>query len=998
MEFRVLGHLEIVKDGKPVSLGSHRQRVLLAALLARHGAVASADRLIDILWEDAPPETALATLRTYVSRLRGALGGDASPLETRPPGYLLRVASEQVDATRFESLVYEARRLLADDPAQAESMLSEALSLWRGPAYAEFAEYEFARGEAARLEELRATALEELANAKMLQGRHEEVVGDLEALAAERPLSQRPRLLLATALYRCGRHAEALEACRSYTKLLDEELGLEPPPAIANLERDILQQSPSLDWRPNDATAAPVDQPEAGPRSAAPARGNLPLEVAGFFGREVDVAGIAEGLRRSRLLTLTGTGGVGKSRLSLHVARRVAEGYPDGAWICELASVTDPEAVPYVMAAALGIQEQPGRRVEDTMVDSLRHRNMLLIVDNCEQVVEAVGRIVEALLQRCPGVTVLATGRERLSVPGEQAWPVSPLPLPDVVDVRAAGASPSVALFVDRASAVSPGFTLGEHNVRDVVRICRELDGLPLGVELAAACARSLGPEEIASRLNERFSLLRLGHRGGDGRHRTLQAAVDWSYALLDEREKRLFERLSVFAGGFTLEHAEGVCDGDGVEAGEVAGLLARLVDASLVTADTSGSSTRYVLLETLRSFAEVRLSERGDAHAWRRRHAQHFAAIAEEVDRLIRGPEEARGVEMAERELDNLRAAFSWAMDQGDVDVSLRIPAALFFFARWRMRFEFLGWAETAAERFAASGHPILPIVYGAASVLASYGGDRARGKTLAESGIAAAAGPDDAALAYPLHALAEIAIYEGRLEDGKNFNEQALRLARGIGDSYMTASILTDYALACAYDGQTQRANELAREVAAIADKTGSPTWAAWALYVQGEALLDEDAAKAIELMEQAAENAAAGLNSFTRAVSLVSATSLRARHGHPEQALQAFLGVITHWREAGDWTHQWVTLRNLLDLFLRLEHLEAAATLHGAVTSAQTAAPAFGSDAARLAEQAASLESHMGTGAFRDAISAGASMTPEEAVERACAEIRRLLGERG
>jgi predicted ATPase/DNA-binding SARP family transcriptional activator len=513
-----------------------------------------------------------------VSRLRVGLRGSGVELLTSSPGYVLRVRRDELDATVFEDTLAAAR---VADPASRAVLLDQALALWCGPAYAELADHDFARAEAARLEELRLLAREERAEAALLLARADEAVERLNELVAAHPLRERPHGQLMRALYRTGRQADALAVYRDHRARLRDELGLEPAPALRALQDAILRHDPSLGESPRSA---------AGARGAAAtaATGNLPAAGAPrLIGRDDRLAQITAAVMTRRLVTLTGPGGVGKSTLALHAALTVGRAsYPDGVWLCELAAVDDPDAVIPAVTTDLGVAQRYGLSLIDRLVEYLRPKQLLLVLDNCEHVVESVARLANAVLRGCPGVVVLATSREPLGLAEEQVRPVPPLGVPAsmVTDPDGARRSAAVTLFLERAEAAADGFALTDGNARAVAELCRRLDGLPLAIELAATRMRSMTPAEAVERLTSRFRFLRSGKRISAERHRTLRAVVDWSYRSLGDQERRVFARLSVFAGSFDLDAAEHVVASLGdPEPADVADAIAALVDKSMV-------------------------------------------------------------------------------------------------------------------------------------------------------------------------------------------------------------------------------------------------------------------------------------------------------------------------------------------------------------------------------------------------------------------------------
>jgi predicted ATPase/DNA-binding SARP family transcriptional activator len=599
----VLGPLAASHAGVTVKLAGLRQRQLLAALLAQANFVVPADRLIDILWGRHAPVTAPGNLHNQVWRLRAALEQcetGMAAVVTEPPGYVLRVDPEAIDATRFERAVAEAKAESGRSPDWRAARLGEALGLWRGPAFAEFAGDEFGRFEAMRLEELRLVAVEEWFDARLALGRHSELIGEIEAFTAEHPLRERPRGQLMVALSRSGRQADALAVYRVFHRELVSQLGLEPSPTLRRCHQEIL----------NGETSA--SQPPAVAVGRQPP-GNLRLELSELVGRADDIALALATLRQHRVVTMTGVGGVGKTRLALRAAADAQDAFPHGVWICELATVPTGGVVPSVLAGTLGLRAPQDRSVTDGLVGFLRAQHVLLVIDNCEHVLDNAAHMVDTLVRDCPGVTVLATSREPLGVDGEHVLRVRPLAIPPSAgmrDVQQIGAVPSVALFVDRAAAVVASFDLGEHNVDAVSEICRRLDGLPLAIELAATRLQSMSVSEVAARLERRLQFLHSNRRIHEERHRTLGAVIDWSYRLLDPAERSVFDRLSVFAGAFTLDAAVESC-ADLCPA-MVVDVVTGLVYKSMLAAETGSEPTRFTMLETLRIYGRERLARSG--------------------------------------------------------------------------------------------------------------------------------------------------------------------------------------------------------------------------------------------------------------------------------------------------------------------------------------------------------------------------------------------------
>lgn len=968
----------MTRHGSTIRLGSHTQRTILAALLVRRGAVVSVDRLVDALWGDRPPETALESLRTHVYRLRRALhgGGARECLFTRPPGYVLDVHPDAVDAGRFERLVAEARDESPRRPEDAAAALQESLALWRGQAFAEFADAEFAAPEAARLEDLRLAATEDLFDLKLTLGRHAEVVAESEAFTAENPWRERAHEQLIIALYRCGQQTRALDVYRDLRERLDRELGLEPSQRLRALENAVLQHSPDLAWEPRRTT----DRAAGGAGRRA---GRLPWERTSFVGRSRETAEVVAALHGHRVVCLVGAGGVGKSRLALRAAREAADHYADGAWWCDLAAVAAPEAVLDGLAASLGVLHRTGESVESSVLDFLAGRQALLVMDNCEHVAEETTRLLEALVDRCPQVTVLATSRVALDVTGARTWTVEPLPVTETDDGEVEPAA--VRLFLERARTVRAGLEHETADLAHIVEICRRLDGLPLAIELAAARMRSLNAADIAGRLDDRFRLLTQGPEARLARQSTLRAVVDWSFDLLSVAERRLFERLSVFAGEFTPEAAEQVCNGHPIEQGEIVDLLGRLVDASMVTVGPPQGEVSYRLLETLRAYGREHLAASGDLDRYRQAHARYYASLAGEAARGVRGPDEAAWVDRIDRDLANFREAHRWAIANVDVDVAMQLSVSLFRYAVWRLRDEVLRWAEETVDLAGAETHALWPAACGVAGWGCGLRGQRVLALRLAERGLAAAPRKDPGRITL-LEVQAHVALWEGRLDDCIDVMDRAAELAT---DPYELMP-WTVRALALAYAGRTDDALATAEHARYHADRLGNPTMMGLARYSVAEALMERDPDAAAPVLDQAIELAGRVRNRMVLGVAGVSSAALRARHGDPAVALRSSAAVLEVWAQTSDWTHLWVGLRSLAELLARVGADRTAAVLLGAVLDGSTGPPVYGADAERLAELAAALEDRLGAGDLAAARSRGQAMAAAEVLDFARGEI--------
>ncbi len=662
VQIRLLGPIAAVDGGASLPLGGLRERALLALLALSPGQAISTDRLIDELWgEDLPAKPANA-LQALVSRLRRSIGADA--IVTRAPGYLLDIAREDVDAARFRSLVSAAASTA--DAGERSVLYRDALDLWRGPALAEFALEEFAQREAAALEEMRLTAVEARIAADLENGAGADLVPEIEELVAAHPLRESLRASQMLALYRAGRQADALRAFTAARETLGEELGIDPGPELKALEEQILMQDEQLIVAPT--TPAPTSA--------------LPSRLASFVGRQQEMADVIDAFTSSRLVTLTGPGGAGKTSLAIEVGRSLEANYPDGVWLIELAPVTESARVADTVVGVLHLEQVarlggvslPAIDSEATIVEYLRHRRALLILDNCEHLVAAAAHLAEVVLLSCPKVEVLATSRDRLGVPGELLWRVPPLGLDD-------GHSDAVELFVSRAQAVSPSFDPATEDMDLVTDICRRVDGMPLAIELAAARSRSLSVAEIARRLGDGIAVL-------SDRQQTLRGAIDWSYELLAAEERRLFAMLSVFHGTFSLEAVEAIGGAlDGLE---------RLIDCSMVAPVSLRGEGRYRILETLRMYAAEQLDAVGETDAVMTRLLEFYFNKLEDADNGLRGPDQLDWMQRIEADHDSMRAVLDWGAEHAPV-AALRLAGRLGWY--WYLR----GTSAEARERFAA-------------------------------------------------------------------------------------------------------------------------------------------------------------------------------------------------------------------------------------------------------------------------------------------------------
>ncbi|NRQ37595.1 AfsR/SARP family transcriptional regulator [Nonomuraea sp. NN258] len=649
MRFGILGPLEARRsDGTSIAAGGPRLRALLAMLLLDAGRVVTGERLVDGLYGEQPG--AVNALQSQVSRLRKGMGADA-PVEFHPAGYRLAVEPDEVDALVFERLAAEGRA--ETDPRARAEIYGRALALWRGPALADVRDAPFAEPQATRLEQLRLDVVEERVEADLALGRHRELVGELRELVAADPVRERLRGQLMRALHGSGRQSEALAAFESARAMLADELGVDPSPELAAIHLAMLRGE--------------LQAPTSADQEPAAVLTGVPAQLTSFVGRDDELRALTGLLDSSRLVTLIGPGGAGKTRLAVETA----SARPDEVAFVELGGLDDGVQVPQAVLAALGLREgllQDSRPADPVarLVAALSGRSLLLVLDNCEHLVEAAAALAHRLLGSCPRLRVLATSREALGITGERLFPVTPLTLPE--DGRPPLTGAAVRLFAERAAAVRPGFAVGPGNAADVLRICRALDGLPLAIELAAARLRALPVPEVAARLDDAFALLSRGSRTAEPRHRTLRAIVEWSWDLLDPDEQRLARRLSVFSGGATLAAVERVC---GVP--DAVDVLSGLADKSLI--EVAGD--RYRMLRTIHAFCAERLAEAGEAESLRRAHAEHVLDLLRAAAPHLLRAEQLGWLAGLDAEHGNLLAAVRWAAES-DPALGLRLLADL--------------------------------------------------------------------------------------------------------------------------------------------------------------------------------------------------------------------------------------------------------------------------------------------------------------------------------
>ncbi|KQY44394.1 BTAD domain-containing putative transcriptional regulator [Cellulomonas sp. Root137] len=901
----VLGPLQVQVDGAVVDVPGPRRRAVLALLALAEGRAVTADDLVDALWPADPPESARQAIQTHVSRLRAHLGPAADRLETSPGAYRLRLGASELDLAHARSLLSSARSRAAHDPGGALAQLREAHALWRGPILADLAEVAPVAVSIEECARLRREVTDALVANAVDAGRAADVVDLATATYAADPLRESAAVLLMRALAAVARPAEALQVGRELRQRLAEETGLDPSPAVGELERVIAgggsgrAPGPSLAARP-------------------PTR---------LIGRAAEVAALHRVLADERLVTLVGTGGVGKTRVALEVVARAP-----AVTVLLLAPVTDPTALPSALAAALQLDVVQGDVLE-ACTAVLNSRPGILLVDNCEHLLDPVRDLLAVVLPACPQLTVLATSREPLGLPGEHTVRLAPLPLPGADDDPAHVAS--VALFLERAARVRTDPAASAAELALVADIVRRLDGVPLAIELAASRLSAFSLRDLHDRLDRSLDLLGSGRPTGDARHRTLRSTVEWSYRLLSPDEQRLFRHVAPFVDGLDLESAEWLAADLGLP-GDPGAMLSRLVDASMVDAHFE-VRTRYRMLETLRAFGLDRIVAAGEDDESADRMLRWGVRLTTSIEAGLAGDDEPDADATLRRERANLRAVWQLARRRGAVDAAAHVVVSLYGAIAYRDLLEIRAWAEELAADPVLAGHPRAAGVHGAAAEAAYQRGDLEKAATLARTGLEQAT--DDLGRWYCHVPWSVVALARGSYLEAIEHALAATQASPRPDPSGVAA-------LAALYSGDPARARSLCTDALVGA---ASPTERAWAAYVAGEIENATAHAGAAEGHYRHAVRLARGSGAtFLVGVATVGLLTALSDQGRVQDALRGYRDVIRYFARTGNWTHLWATLRNLADLLRRTGDDDAARLLSTAADAAPDA-PAVGPAAA-------------------------------------------------
>jgi predicted ATPase/DNA-binding SARP family transcriptional activator len=886
LEFRLLGPLEVLDDdGVPVPLGGRRPRALLAQLLLAPNTPVSTGTLIDGIWGESPPASAANALQVHVHALRNAIGADR--IVTRAPGYLVRVEPDELDVERFDRLV-------------GTGELHDALALWRGPALADVAYEPFAQADAARLEETRLAALEERMDGDLAAGRHSSLVAELDSLVASHPHRERLQAQRILALYRAGRQADALAAYRDARSTLDE-LGLDPSPELRALERRILEHDPALS--PQSAVLEPA-------RDA----GSV------LVGRELAQAAVSALLERpeTRLVTLTGPGGTGKTSLAVAVAASAG-----GAPFVDLAPVADPALVLPSIGTTLGVEEVPGKSPAETLAAGLQARApTLVLVDNLEHLPQAFADIAE-LLRLAPTLRILATSRVPLRIALEREYRVPPLDVPDLgeTDPRAIASAPAVRLYLDRAVQAAPDFELTRENAASVARITRALDGLPLAIELAAARVRVLGVDGTIDRLGEALSLLRRSAPDLPERQRSLRATIEWSVRLLDPPARQVLKALAAFPGGATLEALEAVAE----PATDVATALDVLLDASLVTSTLAAGEPRFGMLDTIKAYATAELDRDEPGQETRRRQLAWCIALADDGEPRYwtRG---TPWLDRVEPELANVRAALDFARESDDVVGEARLASSMRHY--WRVRghgIEGKRRLEEALERASDLEPRLLGRLQHETAVMRFVTGDFDGARTLWLSALDTYTQLGDTVEVGRVHA--ELGALENAVGDPRaaiGYSETAVEMLDG--EEFIQLICMGNLAESYEQSGDLVRARATAHRVLEAQRRNGDRDGVAYmSLALASIALAQGDLAESqrrlVECFTVAAEVGFVEVTGYALGVAAALAVELGAHEdgalliGACRETLEG-LGVTPHTPEASRQARVVTTLRRTLE----------------------------------------------------------------------------------
>lgn len=877
VEIKVLGPIQVLRDGKPVDIGGPTQRRLLASLVAQADEVVPVRSLLEDLWGDDPPPSGPASIQSYVSRLRRALGPEV--IETTSPGYRLIPTGLTIDSQEF----LEAATTLPANPDVRRETIASALRLWRGPPFEDFPHVDYA---SRRLSETRYDLEEERARLLADAGEGYAAVSALEKITVEEPLRESAWATLGVVLTRLGRQPEAVRALNRYRDNL-AEIGLEPGSVFEEAETRVFAERP--------------------PTKTSPLR--IPHPGSSFVGRRNEVSELTRLLEENRLVSVVGPGGMGKTRLVTEAARAWDE--TDVVFV-RLESLSDHREVAPAVLNALG-GETRGNPTESVIAHLSRSEPTLVVLDNAEHVIDTTAALVTEVTGSTEA-TVLVTSREPLNIPGETVMTLDPL-----------DPGSAIELYRDRARAVDPDFDAPSSTLD---MLCEELDYMPLAIEMAAARSKALAPEEIIERIGREYGLFARPLRGGSERHRNLDAMVNWSYGLLDPPAQRVFERLSVVWGNFDVDLATALAGFGVVAENQVAGTVADLVEKSLVDRTRSG---QYRMLRVLKSFAAQKLADGPDQEQTRRRHARWFADLATQIGRGLSSPDELMWIGRANDSVEDLGSALTWSAEHRDLDVTKAILEGLFDWFYHRHPPAITNWGDMVLA--ATEGHEAHSAASAWAALAAVKRHDMEKAHQIAFGGT----NVEGPAGRYAWFMTGEVACYTGRLEDALDaFRRQMIR-ASHVDDRIGVIDGLAGETMVLAFEGHFDRAMEVADELERASAEIAAPTYSAYSRYATAEAIIVTDPERAADLFESAVGLAASVNNHFIQALAATSLGSVLSALGRQSEAIETLRTVIGMWESLGIPNYQWAGIQFLGAALAETGEHETAARLLAAADKA-------------------------------------------------------------
>ncbi|WP_165966724.1 BTAD domain-containing putative transcriptional regulator, partial [Actinomadura sp. 7K507] len=915
LRFGVLGPLEVRRDGTPVEVPPGRRRAVLACLLVHVGRPVAADALVEAGWGGELPADPRSALRTVLSRLRAVLGEKV--IRADAAGYTLAVPAEAVDAHRFEDLLARAE----EAPRDAARLLDEALSLWRGPAYAEFADRAFAEFDAQHLDRTRLDAMEAGASAALAEGDPRGAAARLEGVLAGEPFREHAVELLLTALYDMGDHTGALARLREYRARLADELGLDPSPALRELESRILAHD--LD-RPSRRLHAPPPDPVSWVDTST-----------AFVGRDATVSELVDAVAACRLVTVTGVGGVGKTRTVAEALPALAERLGRPVAVVQLAPLPG-DRVDAAAAEALGL-DRPAGSARAAVVEHLRVSPGVLVLDNCEHVLAEAEALAAAVAARCPSARVLATSRHRLGTPAERLLPLEPLPAPDALaNPDRMELAASVRVLTDRVRRLRPSFGVTPDNVAVAADICRRLDGLPLALELAASRIAVLGLEPVRDRLAAEDLALLDEHGPGD-----LHAVIDWSYRLLTPAQRELLALLTVFPSDFDPEAVEGLTAAH--HGRPATGHLSALVESSLLATHPAERAVRYRMLAVVRAFAAARLRDTGGETAARRTYLRWVRRWTERAAADCAGPDSVEAFARLRNGRADIEQALRWAVHAGETADAARLAAAVQLCQHWQPGSETIDLTAELAERCAATPSPESALGLAAGACAVTHAGDTTRGREFAERALASATTSRERYLAHLAIGIATM--YRGDHDESARW----WRTITGMDDlaPAYRASAHSSLSLTACYRGDLPAACREAEIGVLGAETAGATAVHAFALYALGEA---ETGDRKTELLAAAADKADLAGATHVSQVARVAQLAALVRAARHDEALDLVAPILDAARRAGAWPQLWTTMRIFAELLAARDRPHEAALLLTGADAADTAPPATGPDMAR------------------------------------------------